>query len=169
MKKTIVRVLVVIFVIVAIFITANILSYNDYEVAEFGNKSLVLADKHLEKYGYKKGDLLVTTKVKSDNIKVGDSIMYYNNYQAKATIDEGKVTEISSNGKQFYLDSNTSVSDKYVLGNSDATKVYPVVGGVLEVLESRTGYLLIIIMPTLALFAYLIRKTMVEVKEEKKN
>lgn len=167
MRKIIVRVLVGIFAIIAVFVTVNMLSYNDYEIAEFGNKSFVLGNKHLEKYGYKKTDLIIATK--TDNIKIDDSIMYYNNYESKTTIDEGKVTEISSNGKQYYLDSNTSVSDKYVLGTSDKVKVYPVVGGILEVLESRVGYLLIIVLPTLVLFAYLIRKITVELKEEKKN
>jgi hypothetical protein len=168
MKKIVGRVLVTIFVLVAVFVTANVLSYNDYEVAEFGKKSLVLANKHMEKYGYKNGDLIITTKAE-DNIKNGDTIIYYNVYQKNVTIDQGKVEEISSNGKQFYLDSNTSIQADRVLGKTSNVKTIHGIGSVLKVLESRIGYLLIILLPTVAIFAVLIRKVIVELKEEKKN
>ncbi len=169
MKKVIVRVLVVIFILIALFVTANLLAYNDYEVAEFGNKSFVLADKHMEDYGYKNGDLVITTKVDPKEIGIGDAILFYNNYESKTTIDKGVVTEVSSNNKQFYLDTNISVSKDYVLGKINAEKAYAHVGSVLRVLETRVGYLLIILLPTLVLFAYLIRKIAVELKEEKKK
>lgn len=168
MKKIVGRVLVVIFMLIAVFVTANILSYNDYEVAEFGNKSFVLAGKHMEKYGYKNGDLIIATKA-NDNIKNGDTIMYYNVYQKNVTIDQGKVEETSSNGKQFYLDSNTSIAADRVLGKTSNVKTIHGIGSVLRVLESRMGYLLIILLPTIAIFAVLIIKVIAELKEEKKN
>ena len=168
MRKTIFRVLVVIFILIAIFVTANLLAYNDYEVAEFGNKSFVLADKNMEKYGYNKGDLIITTKANNDNIKIGDAILFYNNYESKVAIEKGTVTEISSNNQQYYLDTNISISKEYVLGTADSVKTVSKVGSILKVLETRVGYLLIILLPTLVLFAYLIRKIVVELKEEKK-
>ena len=168
MKKIVARVLVGIFALVAIFVTLNLLAYNDYEVAEFGSKSFVLVDKHMQEYGYNKGDLLVVARVKSSSIKNDDVIMYYNNYAEEVSIDQGKVEEVSDDGKHYYLNGN-SVAHEYVLGTSDTVKAYPVVGGVLQVLETRTGYLLIILLPTLVLFAYLIRKIVVELKEEDKK
>lgn len=168
MRKVVFRVLVVIFVFVAIFITVNLLAYNDYEVAEFGNKSFVLADKHMESFGYNKGDLLVVTRSESGSINNGDVVLYYNVNTNNVTIDQGKVEEVSDDGKHFYMNGN-SVADEYVLGSSSSIKAYPVIGSVLSVLESRVGYLLIILMPTLALFAYLFRKIVVELKEDKKN
>lgn len=173
MKKVVCRVLVGIFACIAIFVTANLLAYNDYEVAEFGNKSFVLVDKHMVNFGYKEGQLLVITKSSSGSIKKDDIVLYYNVNATsvntnKVNIDQGKVEEVSDDGKHFYMNGN-SIADKYVLGSSSSIKTYPVIGGVLSVLESRVGYLLIILMPTLVLFAYLFRKIVVELKEEKKN
>jgi hypothetical protein len=168
MKKIVARVLVGIFALVAIFVTLNLLAYNDYEVAEFGSKSFVLVDEHMQEYGYNKGDLLVATRVKSNAINKEDTILYYNNYAEDVTIDQGKVEEVSDDGKHYYLNGN-SVAHEYVIGTGDTIHTYPVVGGVLQVLEARTGYLLLIILPTLALFAYLIRKIVVELKEDKKK
>lgn len=167
--KIVCGVLVTIFVIIAIFVTINMLAFNDYEVAEFGNKSLIIANKHMEKYGYLNGDLIIATKKNNDSIKKGDSVLYYNNYESKTTIDEGRVQEVSSNGSQLYLDSEMSVSKNNVIGKSDDVKIVSTVGKVLNVLETRLGYLFIILLPTIALFAYLIRKVTVELKEDKKN
>lgn len=177
MKKIVARVLVVIFVLIAVFVTGNLLAYNDYEVAEFGDKSLVLVDNYMVKDGYKKGDLLVTTRKSNDSIKVGDSIIFYNVDRKVITIDKGSIEEISDNGEQFFVSflnmesekKTTSVLKENVLGTSDSVKTYPVVGSILNVLEARTGYLLIILLPTLVLFAYLIRNVVVELKEDKKN
>lgn len=168
MKKIVIGVLIGLFFIVAAFVTINLLSYNDYGVAEFGNTSLVLADKKMEKYGYKNGDLIVATKENNDSIAKGNSIMYYNNYNPKVVIEKGNVLEVSSDNSQFYLDNNNSIAKKYVIGTTDSEKVYPVIGGVLNFLETKAGYLLVIILPILVLFAYLIRKVTVELKEKKK-
>ncbi|MBQ6546451.1 MAG: hypothetical protein IJL74_00440 [Bacilli bacterium] len=171
MKKIVVRVLVGIFALVAILVTINLLAYNDYEVAEFGSKSFVLVDEHMQDYGYKKGDLLVTNKNTLENVKAGDEIIYYDIYTANVTVNKGSVVEISEDGSQLYLDNNLrSVARRNVLGTTEGAKTYSKIGGVLQVLESRVGYLLIILLPTLGIFAYLFRKIVVELKkEDKKN
>ena len=169
MKKIVFGIVVAAFVLFAVLITANMLSLNEYGVAEFGEKSLVISNDNMKQYGYKNSDLLVISKVANDDIKVGDTIIFYNNYEDEVSIEQSSISEISSNGKQFYLDSNNSISYGNVLGTKKTTKVYPTVGRVLKVLETSTGYLLIIVLPTLILFTYLIRKVTVELKEEKKN
>jgi len=178
MGKIVARILVVIFVLIALFVTVNLLAYNDYEVAEFGNTSLVIVDDHLKEYGYNNGDLLIVSRSNNDKIIVGDKIIYYvgESVNSSTAINVGAVSEISDDGSQFFIlkdDKNTlgdSVNKDRVLGSTDSTKVCPTLGGVLGVLESRAGYLLIILLPTVVIFAYLIRKVVVELKEdEKKN
>lgn len=175
MKKIIARVLVVIFILVAIFVTVNLLAYNDYEVAEFGNSSLVLADEHLQDYGYQKGDLIIVSRANNDSVKSGDSVMYYDDKAPSTVINVGTVSEVSEDGSEFYVVNNdskkaeNSVKKERVLGSTDSIKVYSKIGSVLNVLESRTGYLLIILLPTLALFTYLIKKVVVELKEDEKK
>lgn len=175
MKKVVERVLVVIFILIAMFVTVNLLAYNDYEVAEFGNTSFVLADEHLQDFGYKKGDLVVISRANNDIVKSGDSVMYYDDKAPSAVINVGTVSEISEDGSEFYVVNSDSKKDENsvkkdrVLGNTDSVKVYSAIGGILQVLESRAGYLLIILLPTLVLFAYLIRKVVVELKEEEKK
>ena len=175
MGKIVARILVVIFVLIALFVTVNLLAYNDYEVAEFGNTSFVLVDDHLKEFGYDKGDLLVVSRANNDNVKNGDSVLYYDAKNISTEINVGSVSEISDDGSEFYVvntdskKAENSVKKDRVIGSTDSVKVVPTLGGVLEVLESRAGYLLIILLPTLVIFTYLIRKVVIEIREDEKK
>lgn len=62
MKKTLMNIIVIIYVIIAIFTTICLLTFNHYKVSEFGDKTLVIIDKEDSSYDYKEGDLIIVGK-----------------------------------------------------------------------------------------------------------
>ena len=62
MKKTITNVIFIIYVVIAVFVTICLLSYNQFKVTEFGNYSLVIVTDNEMIPDYNKGDLLILDK-----------------------------------------------------------------------------------------------------------
>ena len=60
-----------------------------------------------------------------------------------------------------------TISNKFVIGVDDQVRVVPVLGAVLNVLESRWGYLCFVVLPILVAFVYEIVHISREVKRKK--
>ena len=58
MKKILGNLIIILYVVVAIFTTICLLNFNEYKVSEFGDKTLVIIDKDEEGIEYKKGDFM---------------------------------------------------------------------------------------------------------------
>ena len=98
MKRAIVNLIVIVYVIIAIVVTLCLLNYNDYNVTEFGNNTLILiADDSLEPE-YVEGDLVIATKENLDKVEVGDKIFFYNDRDIKL----GEVNQINEYGKNAH-------------------------------------------------------------------
>ena len=59
MKKVISNLIFIIYLIIAIFVTVCLLSYNDYKVTEFGDTSLIIVSDKKMQPDYNKGDLVI--------------------------------------------------------------------------------------------------------------
>ena len=60
MKKALVNLIVIIYIIVAIAVTICLLSYNEYKVSEFGDKTLVIMDEtNKDLPEFQKDDLII--------------------------------------------------------------------------------------------------------------
>lgn len=159
--------LIVCYMGVALFLTVCLLNYNDYNITEIGNKSLVIIrDDELEP-DYKKNDLVVVEKNKNREIRRGDMIFFYNTYQNQVSVNLGKVQKtqyVNENETTYFMDGDLGISSQYVLGKSETSMVYSGLGKVLSVLESKWGFLFIIILPILVLFVYQIYAVILEMK-----
>ena len=60
-KKIFTGILGLIFFAFALTMTILLLSYNDFGISQFGNKSLILMTDKIYSENYKKGDLIVVT------------------------------------------------------------------------------------------------------------
>ena len=76
MKKTIYNIIFAIYVVIAVFTTICLLSYNEYKITEFGNSALIIIDEDLSP-DYAKGDLAIVNKADKKQINVGDKIFFY--------------------------------------------------------------------------------------------
>lgn len=159
--------IVAVYLVVAVFLTVCLLNYNKYHITELGKKSLIIvSDDDLEPK-YVKNDLVVVYKNNNEDIKSGDYVFFYNAYQNQVSVNLGKIiksTRVNEKEYTYTLEGNLEISSQYVIGKSETSKAYSNMGLVLKVLESRLGFLLIIILPILVLFIYQIYAVILEIK-----
>lgn len=148
---------IVLYALVAVTLTVCLLNYNDYNVTEFNNRSLVIVQDDDLRPDFNKGDLVVVYKNDFKDIKIGDKIFFYDTYKDEIRINLGSVIDkevINKEETTFVMDGEYSLSGEYVIGKASTSKSYATLGTILSVLESRFGFLFIIIFPILILFIY---------------
>jgi len=169
MGKFLRNLVVIIYIIIIIFVTICLLSYNKYKVTEFGDNSLIIIDEDLAT-DFQKGDLLIVKKNNNKDIKLNQKIFFYTTAGGKVNINYGSVVEkedITATETTYTLEGNYNISSEYVIGKGETATVIPKVGTVLGVLQSKWGYLLLVVFPTLIAFLYEITVIISEVKEGK--
>ena len=168
MKKIIGNLIFIIYAIIAVFVTICLLSFNEYKVSEFGDTSLVIIDNEELEPTFNKGDLVIVDK--SKRIREGDTIFFYNSSADVVEVTLATVQNIEKVNDSEYtyaIDGDRSISSEYVLGNAgDVTKI-STVGTVLGVLESKWGFLILIVFPSLLAFIYEITVVFTEIREGK--
>lgn len=167
--KFLLGIVVTVYFCIGILLTVFLLKYNEYKVTEIGNKSFLIMDDKSE--GFKDGDLVIADKGDINEVKVGDTIFFYEVEQGTATINQGTVQSIDTNyskGAFVVGDKHTVPSESYI-GNKNNIKVYNDLGTVLSILESKYGFLLLIIFPTLVIFLYEVYRFIIEVKTKEET
>lgn len=161
MKRALGNLVVIVYVIIAIAVTLCLLNYNEYSVTEFGNDTLILITDDSLEPDYLEGDLVVAKKENLDKIEVGDKIFFYNDKDIKLgeVKQVNKYEEVSST---FILDGNHQVIEDDVIGSQENAKTYSKVGKVLSILESKWGFLFLIIFPSVLAFLHEIFQVVVE-------
>lgn len=170
MKKILTNLIFGIYVIIAVFVTVCLLSYNQFKVTEFGDYSLVIIDNDELSPEYQKGDLVLVDK--SKKIETGQRVFFYNTYEQEVHITIGEVTDIEkvTNTESTYtLGGERKISSEYVLGSADNVTKFAVLGTVLGILESKWGFLFIIVLPALLAFIYQIGVVISELRETKEG
>jgi hypothetical protein len=167
MKKVILNIVIAIYAIIAITITVCLLSYNDYKVTMFGSTSLVIIDNESLKPDYVSGDLVLVDRDKE--IEIGDEIFFYN---SQAVISLAKVTEIqevTDTQTTYVLEGDKPISSDVLIGNAKDTKVIGMIGNVLRVLESKWGFLILVVLPAVLAFLYEVFEVIAEFRRNKRN
>ena len=67
-----------VWLILAIFVTICLLSYNQFQVTTFGKTTLLIVDSDAMEPDYNEGDLLLIKRGSDNKIEVGDKVFYYN-------------------------------------------------------------------------------------------
>jgi len=170
--KILLSILGILYAVVAMFLTACLLNYNDYKITVFGDKSLIIVNDDTLEDKYKKGSLLVVDKDNADKIESGDEIIFYNTYNNQISIAIGEVISkenITDTETTYTVTGNYDISSEYLIGSVEDTKVYPVIGLILSILESRVGFLIFIIFPITLAFLYEIYVLVIEIKNSKEE
>ena len=159
----------VIIIFYVIVVTAFILCKNKYGYTQIGdytfdNVSLIDA-RNIEDAD--KGDLLVVRN--SNNVHVGDRIYYYAAYNESYIVRSDYVVSMESDDfSALYTiqrnGENTVVPSSRLLGKYST--VYKKVGGILEVLESRIGFLFLVLLPIMIVFIYQVYEFVVILRYE---
>ena len=112
--------------------------------------------------------MIIVTKNPNKDVKKGDKVFFYMQEDDEITINIGNIVDkqnINENEATYTMNGDYSISSEYFIGKTDTSKVYHNVGSVLNVLESRIGFLFIIIFPILIFFIYEIFIVIQEIKK----
>lgn len=160
-KKIVVSLVVTVFFIFAVIMAILLINYNDYGVSQFGNTSLILV-KEDTSADYKKGDLVVVESKRIDKYNKGDELFIYKVVDKNVEIEIGKLNKIYENEKELGFENGSVYDIKFIAGTP--TKVYSGVGNFLSIVESKMGFLFIILVPSFLIFVYEIYALIIEFK-----
>lgn len=128
------------YILLIIFITICLLSYNDYKITVFGDATLIpIIDENLEP-DYTIGDLVIVEKGKLSKVQDGDVVFFYRNFVGETTINYAKITateRVTDTQYTYTVEGDYRFSSDYYIGNVDSTVIIPKVGYVLTILESK--------------------------------
>ncbi len=167
MKKIIIVLLTTLYVLISVIVTTCLLHYNDYNVTVFNNNSLVCLKKNYDEL--KKWSLVI---VANKDIVVGDKVFYYETINNKVNININlvkKIDIINDNETMYTFDDNKVITKDLIIGAKNNSKVYPFIGGILLLLESKWGFLGIIILPVAICFVLEIYALFKEFKPKKRK
>jgi len=96
---------------------------------------------------------------------------YTGNKTQENFVNFAEITNVDSQSgaETAYYVGDTKVSYSDIIGKGNGSIVYHNIGLVLSILESRWGYMFLVILPTLFAFVYEIYAIVNEVKEEAKK
>lgn len=168
MKKFLVTVLLTIYAVIAIATTICLLSYNSYHVSQFGKTSLIIIDSNdLEDKGLNMGDIVFVTS--SKNIKANDLVFVYDNSTTnEVSITLNTIKEVNTNSRTnettYKMDNGETYYSSSIIGPFKENKILPKLGMILKALESKFGYLFLVVLPTLLLFLYELYTIVIQIK-----
>ena len=163
MKKKLLIVSFVIYLIIVLIATKALLDKNEYGVFETKNNYYV-CNKAIKEYD--KSSLVHFDRNDDYNKMIDDDVYYFDKNNE---LQSGKLTLYDKEKNIFSIDDVSYENDK-LLGRPD--KAYQIVGTILNIITSSAFYLLFVIIPVIVLFIYEIRlfiKYLSHAKEKEDN
>lgn len=162
-KNFIIGVIGCIFFAFAISVTILLLNYNKYGLTQFGNTTFVMISDYITSETFKKGDLVLVKSKKITDLELGEEIFVYRIINSnKVLVEVGKVGQIYPEEDAVAFENGDIFSREFVIGTSD--KIYPEIGTYLSIIESKWGFLFIVLVPCLLIFIYEIYALIIEIK-----
>ena len=160
-----------VYLVIAIFAIVCLLKKNPYGYPQFGNKTLFVVEEDEKDTGYRKGDLVVLVKPKNEDVKVNDGVFFYDTEFKKNTINFGTVInrEVINEEETTFTVANKSFSSEFLVGSVNESTTYHTIGSFVNVLLSRWGFFVIIIIPFFIMFMIELFAIYSEIKYGKKK
>ena len=143
-----------VYFIVAIFGIVCLLKKNEYGYPQFGKKVLFAVEEAIPEVKFEKGDLVILSKPNNSDVEIGDAVFFYDTEFSKNTLNLGNVTarEVINEEETTFTVPGKSFSSEYLAGRVKDAAKYKTIGGILNVLLSRWGFFLIVIVPFFVMF-----------------
>ena len=156
-------VLFVIYFCFALVMTVLLLNFNDYGVTQFGDNSFILINKKISTDTYNEGDLVIVESSKIEDYKVGDYIFTYRvGADRIPVVQVGKIGNVYPEEDAISFENGETYSSEFIAGT--AVKKYEKIGGILSVIESKWGFLFIVLIPVFLIFIYEVYALIIEIK-----
>ena len=161
---------ITVYILLIIFVTICLLSYNDYKVTVFGKNTLIpIIDADLEP-NYTIGDLVIAPKSRLSEVEQGDEIFFYRTASGETAIHFATVTKaerVTDTESTYTVEGDYKFSSSNYIGKVDDAIVIPYVGKILKLLQSKWGFLFLGVFPSLVAFLYTLYNVFAEIKEVK--
>lgn len=162
-KNIILGILLFVYFVFVIAMTVLLLNFNDYGVTEFGDTSLIIINDEISNENYKKGDLVIVEKEKMELLEVGKEIFTYKvDAKGIVSIDLGKIGNLYPEEDAISFENGSSYSMEFIAGVPE--KTYNSIGTFLSIVESKWGFLFIVLVPSFLIFVYEVYTLIIEIK-----
>ncbi len=162
-KKVLFIVIAVVYFSFALLMTILLLNFNDYNVTQFDDTSLIILRDKISLEGYEKGDLVIVEAANLEEIQVGEVIFAYKiDRDGLAQVQVGTVGEVYPTEDAISFENGDTYAMEFVAGKP--TKVYHGLGSFLSIIESQWGFLFIVLVPCFLIFIYELYALIVEIK-----
>jgi hypothetical protein len=162
-KRVLSFVLFAIYFVFALIMTILLLNFNDYGVTQFDSTTMILVNDKISNDKYVKGDLVLVKSLKIEEYKEGDYLFTYKIGSDRVpTVQLGKVGAVYADDDAIAFENGETYSSEFVAGVP--TKKYEKIGGFLSIVESKWGFLFIVLIPVFLIFIYEVYALIIEIK-----
>lgn len=167
-KKILVSIVLIVFFAFTITMTVLLLNYNKYGVTQFEDKSLIIVKKGFTSETYQKGSLVIVESDEVKNYEIGEELFVYHlDGHGGVSIELGKIGQIHEEDKAVTFENGETYSEEFIIGAGE--KIYKNIGKYLSIVESKWGFLFIILIPNFFLFVFQLYSLIIEVKYGKEE
>ena len=162
-KKIITSILLIAFFAFTITMTVLLLNFNKFGVTQFEDTSLLIIKKSFSSETYKRGSLVFVESKNIKDYKEGEEVFVYHlDGHGGVNIQLGVVGQVFVDDDAITFTNGGTYSSEFIMGSG--TKTYPKIGKILSILESKWGFLFIILVPNFFLFVYQLYALIIEIK-----
>lgn len=160
--------IIFLYIVLIIFVTVCLISYNEYQVSVIGDSTFIpVIDEDLEP-DYTVGDLLIISRKNPAKIKKDEKVFFYMKRFGEPTVNYATVENaeiVSPTEVTFTVNGDYKFSSSNYIGKVDDTIIIPKVGRILNILESKWGFLFLGVFPSLLAFLYTLHSIVTEIIE----
>lgn len=162
-KNFISFVLFMVYFVFALVMTVLLLNYNNYGVTQFDNKSFILINDKISNDSYKKGELVIVENKKIEEYKVGEYVFTYKvGADRIPVVVVGKIGNVYPEENAISFENGETYSSEFIAGTM--VSQHENVGSILSVIESKWGFLFIVLIPVFLIFIYEVYALIIEIK-----
>ena len=162
-KRIIISIVLLVFFAFTITMTVLLLNYNKFGVTQFDDTSLLIIKKGFTSETYEKGSLVIVESKEIKDYQIGEEVFVYHlDGHGGVNIQLGVVGQVHEDDDALTFSNGDTYSSEFIIGTGE--KIYPNLGKYLSIVESKWGFLFIILVPNFFLFVYQLYSLIVEVK-----
>lgn len=167
-KRIIVSIVLVVFFAFTITMTVLLLNFNKFGVTQFDDTSLLIIKKGFTSETYQKGSLVIVESKEIRDYQEGEEVFVYHlDGHGGVDIQLGVVGQVFEEDDAITFSNGDTYSSEFIIGSGE--KIYPNIGKYLSIVESKWGFLFIILVPNFFLFVYQLYSLIVEIKYGKEE